>query len=144
GACLYQLGEKKAYKTAALALRSFNAELSDAELLVEPQLGKYLRTLDQEFRADAWSADQADDVDFFALLVQHGRACEVATQRWHEILPNHYFAVTQALARKLSTAAQSLEQACTDDSRMELQRGNFIALLGSPGGLYAETGGAKR
>ncbi|CAE8684746.1 unnamed protein product, partial [Polarella glacialis] len=53
----------------------FNAELSDAELLVEPQLGKYLRTLDQEFRADAWSADQADDVDFFALLVQHGRAC---------------------------------------------------------------------
>eukprot|EP00747_Dinoflagellata_sp_TGD_P113049 gnl/TRDRNA2_/TRDRNA2_171621_c0_seq2.p2 gnl/TRDRNA2_/TRDRNA2_171621_c0~~gnl/TRDRNA2_/TRDRNA2_171621_c0_seq2.p2 ORF type:complete len:122 (+),score=16.99 gnl/TRDRNA2_/TRDRNA2_171621_c0_seq2:458-823(+) len=83
-------------------------------------------------------------MSFFALLVHYRRASEIATERWHEIMPNHYFSVTQALCRRLSTPAQSWEQLHLDDSRMELQQGNFLALLASPGGFFVETSNGKR
>ncbi|CAJ1405071.1 unnamed protein product [Effrenium voratum] len=86
GACLYQLGEKKAswdaYVQAAHALRGFRTQLTDDELLTDATVGKYLRTLDREFKADAWA--EADDLALFAQLVQCGRASELCTERWHE------------------------------------------------------------
>lgn len=143
GACLYQLGEKKAswdaYKSAALALRSYEVDVNDSELLVDPQVGKYLTKLDREFRMDGWVSNEADDVYLFAVLALRGRASELATQRWNEILPNHCFAVSRALCRKLSSNTQLVQEVCVDTSRMYFQQGNFLALLGSAEGLYVES-----
>jgi len=148
GACLHQLGEKKAswdaYRQAALASRGFRVSLSDSELLADPRVGKYVRTLDREFCADGWASSESSDIAFFVLLVKQHRASEVATQRWHEALPNHYFSVCQALCRKLSTRTELLMQVHLDDSRMEMQRGNRLVLLGSPGTFFVHTNGSKR
>jgi len=148
GACLYKLGEKKAswdaYKQAALAAEGFQREFEDHELVNHLRFSKFFRQLDREFHVNGWATDENCELGLFVVLVQLGRASEIATQRWHETLPNHYFAVTTVLARKLSTQTESLEQLCTDDSRMELQQGNFLALLGSPAGLFVETSASKR
>lgn len=146
--CLYQMGEKKAswdsYKQAALASRNFQIDLSDEEASADPHVGKYLCALAREFCLDGWSSDGNSDLELFVVLSQQQRASEVAMQRWHIILPNHYFAVTQALCAKLSSSSQIIQSVCIDDSRMEMQHGNCLALLGSPEGLYVQTSDAKR
>eukprot|EP00933_Yihiella_yeosuensis_P003077 TRINITY_DN10545_c0_g3_i1.p1 TRINITY_DN10545_c0_g3~~TRINITY_DN10545_c0_g3_i1.p1 ORF type:complete len:253 (-),score=59.79 TRINITY_DN10545_c0_g3_i1:355-1113(-) len=148
GACLYQLNEKKAswdsYEKAVTARGGFKAELTDAELMADPQVGKFLRQLNKEFCTGGWGTSRQEDMLLFSVLVQKGRACEIATKRWHEILPNHYYAVTQALCRKLGTPKELLHQVCPDDSRMEFQQGNRLALLASPTGLFGDTGNGKR
>ena len=80
----------------------------------------------------------------FVLLIREGRASEVTTQRWHEILPNHYFSATCALCRKISTPQLVLQQVHVDDSLMELHTGNTLALLASPGAMYVQMQGSKR
>ncbi|CAK9053780.1 unnamed protein product, partial [Durusdinium trenchii] len=94
GVCLYHLGEKKA-----------------------SWVGKYMRVLDREFHEGSWHWEEANDVVLFALLVQRGRAGEVCTQRWHERLPNHYFAVMHVLCMQLSKPDRPLQEVCPDDSR---------------------------
>lgn len=149
GACLYQLGERKAsrdaYRQAAMARRCFERDLEGAELWADPEVGQFIRKLDREFALDGWAANEADDVAFFTLLVQLARASEIASQRWHEILPNHYFSVMQAMRRKLVSPDVPVEQVCPDDSRPDFQRGNCLALLVTPGAFFVEKeGGAKR
>eukprot|EP00929_Paragymnodinium_shiwhaense_P041005 TRINITY_DN21331_c0_g1_i2.p2 TRINITY_DN21331_c0_g1~~TRINITY_DN21331_c0_g1_i2.p2 ORF type:complete len:189 (+),score=38.81 TRINITY_DN21331_c0_g1_i2:149-715(+) len=105
GACLHRLGEKKAswdsYRQAALAYRLFRQDLTDEDVLGDEQVGKYLRALDKEFKTDGWMSNTNDDVMLFALLVQHGRASEIAVREWHVIMPNHFFSVMQHLSIKV-------------------------------------------
>ncbi|CAK9053778.1 Hypothetical protein (Fragment), partial [Durusdinium trenchii] len=121
GVCLYHLGEKKAswdaYAQAANALEGFRVELTDDAFLRNPHVGKYMRVLDREFHEGSWHWEEANDVVLFALLVQRGRAGEVCTQRWHERLPNHYFAVMHVLCMQLSKPDRPLQEVCPDDSR---------------------------
>eukprot|EP00913_Durusdinium_trenchii_P025689 g24110.t1 len=102
-----------------------------------------MRVLDREFHEGSWHWEEANDVVLFALLVQRGRAGEVCTQRWHERLPNHYFAVMHVLCMQLSKPDRPLQEVCPDDSRLELCVGNCIALLAAPERLFACSDGKR-
>lgn len=141
GACLYHLGEKKAswdaYAQAAHALQGFRTQLSDAALLSDPSVGKFIRTLDREFRDGAWDSIEADELALFMTLVQHHRAGEICTQRWHER------DIATVFRERLSKPERPMQEICPDDSRMELCSGNSVALLAAPERLFASSD-AKR
>ncbi|CAE7022772.1 unnamed protein product [Symbiodinium natans] len=141
GAALWHLGEKKAswdaYSRAAHALHGFRVELTSCQLLADPTVGKYLSALDRDFRTGSWASDEAADLALFAVLATRNRAAEICTEIWHERLPNHYFAAMQALCRRLCAPSRPLRQVCPDDSRMDLMKGNCLALLLAPDNLFA-------
>lgn len=145
GACLRHLGEQSAswhaYVQAATAARGFEVELGDDDLLADPRVGRFLRVLDREFRGGGGWAETDREPALFARLVREGRACELATERWHEILPNHHWAASRALIAQLALSSPKplhFREVFTDDSRPELQRGNTLALLAAPGEMFAQ------
>jgi len=106
GACYHKLGEKQqswdSYRLAVQSLRNSRVALRDEELLADPTLGKYLRTLQREYSAGGWAPPSKEEsVALFSLLVLQNQTCELFKDRMDQVLPNLHNAMMSELLGRI-------------------------------------------